>query len=681
MNVPNPIKSLKLMVRAKLLIGFGVVLTITTAVSIINFVKMRSVSEVEHRVIDLRVPTVQAGMHLTDGIHLSLAGLRGYMILGKNPVAAKKFKAERQAGWDLIDQAATELDAFSKGWTVPRNVELLNEMKGYIEEFRIAQQEVEDIAHAHNNIPAIAMLLDEAAPRAGKILASISATIDEEVNQPASPERKELLKLLADSRGSFAIGLANIRAYLLSGDSKFADNFHAKWKVNVARFDQISRMSDLFTPSQTRTWNIYTSKRAEFASLPDKMFELRAAKDWNQANYWLGTKAAPKAVAIMNILKQMRKSQDRLQANDVAFLDSETKSMEITMIIGTLIALGIGIIIAIYISRMITIPLQSVMKRAQSIADGDLTGNDLNESGHDELAQLATTINDMNNSLREMVQKVTGSTAQLGAASEELSATTKLTSQNLYEQQSQTEQVATAMNEMSATVQEVSQNISNTAQSAEDANSETAEGRHIVEQTVGAIQQLSTQIESAANVIHELEQDSENINAVLDVIKGVAEQTNLLALNAAIEAARAGEQGRGFAVVADEVRTLAGRTQESTTEINQVIEKLQTGSRKAVEVMGKSVEEAQSVVEQATAAGTSLTTISTAVERIHDMSIQIAGAAEEQNATAEEINRNIINITQAAGEASDGAKQTATASDELARLGNELQDMVAHFKV
>jgi methyl-accepting chemotaxis protein len=233
---------------------------------------------------------------------------------------------------------------------------------------------------------------------------------------------------------------------------------------------------------------------------------------------------------------------------------------------------------------------------------------------------------------------------------------------------------------MAATSQEVARNTAAAANAARQADSETQAGREVVNQAIDAIDHLAQEVVSAADVIHRLEAESGKIGTVLDVIRGIAEQTNLLALNAAIEAARAGEQGRGFAVVADEVRTLATRTQESTQEIQKMIERLQTGAKSAVQVMEQGRSKAQVSVQQAARAGTSLDTIATAVSAISDMNAQIASAAEEQGAVAEEINRNITNISQIANQTASGAEQTATASAELAKLAARLQTHVGRFK-
>ncbi len=364
-----------------------------------------------------------------------------------------------------------------------------------------------------------------------------------------------------------------------------------------------------------------------------------------------------------------------------SFVNAQADARNMTIIIG-IVAIGIGLLVAWFIGRGISGRINNTVTALNDIAEGegDLTRR-LDEGSKDELGDLSRAFNRFVARVHEMVQHISSSTGQLGAAAEEMSAITESSNEGIQRQRSETEQVATAMNQMTSTVQEVARHASEAAASAHSADEETRHGHEVVQATVNAINALATEINQASDVIQRLEEDSQSIGTVLDVIRGIAEQTNLLALNAAIEAARAGEQGRGFAVVADEVRTLASRTQKSTEEINDMIGRLQADAHEAVKAIEDSKKQAEVGVNSAQTAGASLDTITTSITNINDMNMQIASAADEQSAVAEEINKNIISINDVAEVSADAASQTSNASQEMASLATDLQQLVSRFKI
>ncbi len=339
-----------------------------------------------------------------------------------------------------------------------------------------------------------------------------------------------------------------------------------------------------------------------------------------------------------------------------------------------------GLALIYFLMQRILRPMLEVVNVMQAVAAGDLTRT-VTVHGAQEFTQLLTHASEMQHRLHNMVQNVSSASHELQHAVERMTEVSGNTLKGVDEQTRGTEEVATAMNQMAATVQEVARHAAQAAESAQDADKEAQDGRVIVQNTVNAISSLANEVEQAAKVIHSLKLESESITQVLDVIKGIAEQTNLLALNAAIEAARAGEQGRGFAVVADEVRSLATRTQQSTAEIQGMIERLQDGTQKAVVAMNRGRDQAKNSVEKASLAGTSLNAITSTITRINEMNTQIATAAEQQRAVAEDINRNINRISRIAEETAADAGATEQAGGDMRRVTEHLQQTVSMFRV
>ncbi|WP_429011554.1 methyl-accepting chemotaxis protein [Aeromonas veronii] len=337
---------------------------------------------------------------------------------------------------------------------------------------------------------------------------------------------------------------------------------------------------------------------------------------------------------------------------------------------------------ALALIRQIHNPIMVLLRQIHQVSAGNLTTKlDMRVFSHDELGMLANGINEMQDNLRMLVKEVSGSVIQLGSAAEEITAVALQSAHNMEGQKHELNQLATAMHEMQVTVQEVARNTNDAASAATLASTTAVQGSGIVNESIMNIEYVADAIENTAAVIRQLGDDSHHIGIVLEVIQAIAEQTNLLALNAAIEAARAGEQGRGFAVVADEVRTLAKRTQDSTSQINDIISKLQHRANEAGVTMQQSQAMIIETVSAARDAGVSIAEISSAVNSISHMNIQIATATEEQGAVSEELHRNVANISHASEEVVEGAKQMSSACYDLNRLAIQLKDGVRKFRI
>ncbi|WP_420042182.1 methyl-accepting chemotaxis protein [Pseudomonas fulva] len=349
-------------------------------------------------------------------------------------------------------------------------------------------------------------------------------------------------------------------------------------------------------------------------------------------------------------------------------------------VLAIILAVALTLLLSWRMTHSLTAPLGTAVAAAQTIASGDLT-RQLDLTGKDEAAQLLQAMHSMQTTLRSTLEHIGKSAEQLAASTEEMSAVMSESAQGLQQQNNEIEMAATAVTEMSHAVEEVASNAVTTSADSKAAAETARFGQVQLTDTLSAIGSLTGNVLSASEQARNLAEQTQNISKVLDVIRAVAEQTNLLALNAAIEAARAGEAGRGFAVVADEVRSLAHRTGESTREIEQMIGGIQQGTNQTVSALMTSADQARQTQEQASAANQALSTITQAVSGIDERNLVIASAAEEQAQVAREVDRNLVRIRDLSIQTSAGAEQTQTASQELSRLAGDLSGLVRRFKV
>lgn len=388
----------------------------------------------------------------------------------------------------------------------------------------------------------------------------------------------------------------------------------------------------------------------------------------------------PAYLKVVGEIKIIIESNTRQAFNVVKAGESTNSEVTWVLIVGCLIAMLCAGALGMIVTRMITRPIYLSVEGADRVAKGDLT-QAIEVRGTDETGQLLQSLSAMQNNLRGTVQQISDASNQLASAAEELTAVTEDSTRGLVRQNDEIQQAATAVNEMTAAVEEVARNAASTSQISTQTAEDAVKGQKQVQQAVTAINTVTEEITDSTQRVEALAGQIHDITKVLDVIRGIAEQTNLLALNAAIEAARAGEQGRGFAVVADEVRALAHRTQTSTGEIEAMISRVRSGADDAVQAMGKSQNLVRSTQALATEAGLALERISKGVSQINEQNLVIASAAEEQAQVAREVDRNLVNIQDLSTQTAAGANQTSASSQELSRLAISFNTLVGQFRL
>jgi len=450
--------------------------------------------------------------------------------------------------------------------------------------------------------------------------------------------------------------------------------------VDKVRRAQSSYAALSASPEEAALYKTFTATLDSYMQAQNQMLELSRQNKLDEMRTLINTRIKEGTDQMGEQLNKLvaLNSSDAKTASATA---GEQYRSAITGIIAVaVIAALMTVLLAWLLTRSIVTPLNRALLAAQTIAGGNLT-NVIEVDGTDEPARLLGALSAMQASLRKTIEQIAGSATQLGAAAEELSTVTQEASRGLQQQTNEIEQAATAVNEMTAAVEEVARNAVSTSEASNQSTQAAREGRDRVVETVGAIQTMTHDVQNTSVMIEGLAAQGRDIGKVLDVIRAIAEQTNLLALNAAIEAARAGEAGRGFAVVADEVRALAHRTAQSTQEIEKMVAGIQNGTGQAVSSMQQSNQRTQSTLEMARAAGVALEQITQSIQLINERNLVIASASEEQAQVSREVDRNLVNIRDLATQSAAGANQTSAATHELSRLAVDLNAMVARFVI
>lgn len=669
----------KLSISHKLWGGFAIVLTVLVVVVGNTLFSLASIKEKAATVTEEVQPTLIASMELMTELKEAAATL-GFFLLTKEDT----HKTNYHNHLTKIDE---KLQALKDTPVAQQSVEtqtILADIEEKIARFKAYEPRMITLTEVEaENFPALKFGNDEINPINAEILQAMSDMVQSEINEEANEDRKLLYTDVQNLRYTWSNVVNNMRIFVTTGHPDMLSNARLFIEGAMTLTKRIANDYDgMLTFEQEEAVASLDENLPAYAATLDTLATIHQGDKARTDAFLLRTEIGPLLTEISEQLQSLVAQQrHNIQTTSTELTD---KTESTTNLVTTLLFFGllVGGGIAWLTARLISDPLKTAVAAMKDIAegDGDLTQR-LNVRGEDEIAQMAMAFNQFAANIQELLAQVLESANQISTSSEQMASASSNAENSIKQQNSETEQISTAVEEMSMNAQEVAQNAELAADAARNADTETTEGRRIVTDALHSVGELANETQAAADVIDKLGKDIQDITSVIDMIRGVADQTNLLALNAAIEAARAGEQGRGFAVVADEVRTLASRTQQSTEEIQNKVELLQKDAEAAVTKMLHNRDTANNTIELTTTAGASLEAITQAVDRITEMSDHIARAAEQQSEVANVVSQNIANVSRLAETTEASSQKVFVDTNGLNQLAEALRERISRFKV
>ncbi|EIS3740000.1 methyl-accepting chemotaxis protein [Aeromonas hydrophila] len=654
-------------ISSKLLLSFCFINLLVILSSCLVYHQLGRIGQAGSALLEQALPALQRDEASQKALVATISSLRAYLILGKDPAQAARLKQEWEGAWQVIDHQ-----------------QFTAELARLLKAFKTSQQKVWDIAHTDENLPAHTLMLQEAGPLAESALDQLQSFANEEVATPQDQlpgDRRLLLKQVGDAYNGLSNALSALRDFLISGDPDYRTKYQDYYQFHQQRVAELKLQEANFTETQKGIWSLFEEMSAPFAELVGQVISKRQALDWDQANHLMATEIEP---ALGQLATQLagQVTQTRAEVESMGQkMTSAGQAINRTLLLATLTVIVLGTLVALLFSRRLTRDIASLVLRADLVANGRLPASPLPVQSQDELGGLTGSINQMSGQLRQLVGEIQGAVGQVDGACGEVGSTTRAIVTDLASQNQRVDTVAAAIEQMSVSTRDVAGNIAEAARAAQQAEQQTRQGGHELARMTATMQQIAAMIAEANEAMGQLSSQSEQVGRVTEVIATIAEQTNLLALNAAIEAARAGEQGRGFAVVADEVRLLASRTSRSTEEISQTIASIQQQTRQTVNTVGSGtrlVEEGRGAVDSVTG------TLNAMLQLVQDLSGQlgaIATATEQQSRVAQEVAGTVEEIAGLSRQSSQRSQQGEEIVARLAQDTGRLTAVISRFEL